>query len=93
MPSYPKHLKTGSECPPLKENQLRLYSMHFCPYAQRAKLVLAAKNIPYEEINIDLVDKPEWYLKKNAPGQVPGLEWIDHDSKESKFIPESLIVS
>ncbi|CAF1499617.1 unnamed protein product [Adineta steineri] len=59
MPSYPKHLKTGSECPPLKENQLRLYSMQFCPYAQRAKLVLATKNIPYEEINVDLVDKPE----------------------------------
>jgi glutaredoxin len=36
----------GSECPPLKENQLRLYNMRFCPYAQRAKLVLAAKNIP-----------------------------------------------
>jgi glutathione S-transferase len=47
----------------------------------------------YEEININLVDKPEWYLKKNAPGQVPGLEWIDRDSKETRFIPESLIVS
>ncbi|CAF1285206.1 unnamed protein product [Adineta steineri] len=93
MPSYPKHLKTGSECPPLKENELRLYSMQFCPYAQRARLVLAAKNIPHEEININLVDKLEWYLKKNAPGQVPGLEWIDHDSKQTKFIPESLIVS
>ncbi len=38
--------KIGSECPPLKENQLRLYGMRFCPYVQRAKLVLAAKNIP-----------------------------------------------
>ncbi len=41
-----KHLKAGSECPPLKENELRLYSMRFCPYVRRSKLVLAAKNIP-----------------------------------------------
>ncbi|CAF1268722.1 unnamed protein product [Rotaria sordida] len=93
MTSIPKHLKSGSECPPLKEKQLRLYSMHYCPYAQRAKLVLAAKNIPYEEININLVEKPEWYLAKNAPGQVPSLEWIDNNTKEIRFIPESLIVS
>jgi len=46
MTTAPKHLKSGSECPPLKENQLRLYGMRFCPYVQRAKLVLAAKNIP-----------------------------------------------
>ncbi len=46
MPTAQKHLKSGSECPPLKENQLRLYSMRFCPYVRRAKLVLAAKNIP-----------------------------------------------
>jgi glutathione S-transferase len=47
----------------------------------------------YEEININLVEKPEWYLKKNPPGQVPGLEWIDPDTKETRFIPESLVVS
>lgn len=47
----------------------------------------------YEEININLVEKPEWYLKKNPPGQVPALEWIDRDTKETRFIPESLIIS
>ncbi len=42
---------------------------------------------------MNLVEKPEWYLKKNPPGQVPGLEWIDRDTKETRFIPESLVVS
>lgn len=41
---------------------------------------------------MNLVEKPEWYLKKNAPGQVPSLEWIDESTKEVKFIPESLVV-
>ena len=45
----------------------------------------------YEEININLVEKPEWYLKKNPPGLVPSLEWIDSNSKETHFIPESLV--
>jgi len=93
MTTGQKHLKSGSECPPLKENQLRLYSMRFCPFVRRAKLVLAAKNIPYEEVSINLYDPPEWYLKKNPVGEVPLLEWIDRDSKEVRSIPESLIVS
>ena len=40
-----KHLGTESEMPPLKENTLRIYSMVFCPYAQRVRLIAAAKNI------------------------------------------------
>jgi glutathione S-transferase len=93
MSNAGKHLKTGSECPPLKENQLRLYSMRFCPFVRRAKLVLAAKNIPYEEVFINLADPPEWFLKKNPPGEVPVLEWIDSKTKEVRLIPESLVVS
>ena len=41
-----KHLETGSAYPPLEKGVLRLYSMKYCPYAERARLVLAAKNIP-----------------------------------------------
>ncbi|CAF3375391.1 unnamed protein product [Rotaria sp. Silwood1] len=93
MTTAQKHLKSGSECPPLKENQLRLYSMRFCPFVRRVKLVLAAKNIPYEEVYINLNDEPDWYLKKNPVGEVPLLEWIDHDSKEVRSVPESLIIS
>ncbi|CAF3814920.1 unnamed protein product [Rotaria sp. Silwood1] len=90
--SVPKHLKPGSECPSLKENQLRLYGMRFCPFVQRTKLVMAAKGIPFEEIYINLADPPEWYLKKNPTGQVPSLEWIDANSKQTALVPESLII-
>ncbi|UJR36489.1 hypothetical protein I4U23_029212 [Adineta vaga] len=92
MATSPKHLTKGSELPTLKENQLRLYTMRFCPFVKRAKLVLSAKNISYEEIPINLNELPEWYLEKNSTGEVPLLEWIDHDSKQTRSIPESLII-
>ena len=42
-----KHLEAGSKCPKLDKGTLRLYSMNYCPHAQRSRLVLLAKNIPY----------------------------------------------
>jgi len=82
-----KHLGPGSEMPPLKSATLRIYSMVFCPYAQRARLVLAAKKIPYEVVNVNLKTKPDWYLEVNPLGQVPCLQ---HD--DGRALPESLIV-
>lgn len=32
-------------------------------------------------------------MKKNAPGQVPSIEWIDQTTNETRFVPESLVVS
>ncbi|XP_062619467.1 glutathione S-transferase omega-1-like [Saccostrea cucullata] len=79
-----KAFVTGSEFPPLKPGTLRLYSMRLCPYAQRARLVLAHKNIQHEVVNINLSKKPEWYLEKvNPMGKVPALE------KDGKIIYES----
>ncbi|CAF3391981.1 unnamed protein product [Rotaria socialis] len=92
MATNRKHLKSGSTCPPLKENLLRLYNMRFGPFGRRVKLVLTAKNIPYEEILVNLTDIPEWYLKKNPSGEVPILEWIDPTSNLIRSIPESMII-
>ncbi|XP_003964006.1 glutathione S-transferase omega-1 isoform X1 [Takifugu rubripes] len=65
----------GSPAPgPVPEGHIRLYSMRFCPFAQRTRLVLNAKGIKYETINIHLKDKPDWFLQKNPLGLVPTLE-------------------
>jgi len=66
---------------------LRIYSMRFCPFAQRSLLVLHAKNIPHEIVNINLSSKPEWYLAKFPSGKVPLLE------SDGVLLPESAIVA
>ncbi|CAH1180452.1 unnamed protein product [Phaedon cochleariae] len=68
-----KHLTIGSEDPPRKDGLLRIYAMKFCPYAQRALLVLKAKQIPHEVVYISLFQKPEWYHKIHPEGKVPAL--------------------
>uniref|UniRef100_V5GSN4 Glutathione S-transferase omega-1 n=1 Tax=Anoplophora glabripennis TaxID=217634 RepID=V5GSN4_ANOGL len=81
------HLTIGSQEPPRVESLLRLYSMKFCPFAQRTRLVLNAKGIPHDIVNINLIKKPEWYFKIHPEGKVPAL--LDG----SKVIVESLDIS
>jgi len=65
----------GSQPPKFAEDgKLRLYSMRFCPFAQRAHLVLEAKKIPYHTAYINLTEKPEWLVEKSPLLKVPALE-------------------
>ncbi|GAU92719.1 hypothetical protein RvY_04766 [Ramazzottius varieornatus] len=88
IPGESKDFKAGSEMPKINENALTVYSMRFCPYAERARLVLNVKHVPYDVINIDLKSKPEWFLKRNPLGKVPTIE---EPGKRPLF--ESLIVA
>jgi len=78
-----KTFAAGSECPPLTPGKLRLYSMRFCPFAQKTRLVLAHKNIDFETVNVHLKKKPSWFLARNPLGLVPVLEQDDKVLYES----------
>lgn len=65
--------------------------MHFCPFAQRAHLVLDAKNIPHHIVNINLTQKPEWLTNYSPMGKVPALGLTNEPGKP--FIYESLIIA
>uniref|UniRef100_K9IZ65 Glutathione S-transferase omega n=1 Tax=Desmodus rotundus TaxID=9430 RepID=K9IZ65_DESRO len=82
-----KSLEKGSAPPgPVGEGLIRVYSMRFCPFAERTRLVLAAKGIKHEVININLKNKPEWFFEKNPFGLVPVLE-----NSQGQLIYESAI--
>jgi len=96
-----KSFASDSTFPPLKPGILRVYSMRFCPFAQRTRLVLAHKNIAFETVNVHLRSKPDWFLERNPLGLVPVLEldnkiiyestatmdWLDDVYPENKLQP------
>ncbi|XP_040217769.1 glutathione S-transferase omega-1-like [Rana temporaria] len=88
MTGSERSLAKGSAAPgPVPQGSIRLYSMRFCPFAQRARLVLVAKGVKHEVVNINLKNKPDWYFELNPSGMVPTIETSD-----GKIIYESAIV-
>ncbi len=53
--------------------QFTLISHILCPFVQRAAIVLDEKNIAFKRIDIDLNNKPDWFLKLSPLGKVPVL--------------------
>jgi glutathione S-transferase len=66
---------------------LTLYTAARCPYAARARIVLAEKGLEYEAVEIDLSDRPAWLYEKNPKGRVPVLEEDD-----GLVLPESVVI-
>src|SRR3954449_2569473 len=52
---------------------LTLVSHKLCPYVQRAVIALTEKGVAFERIDIDLANKPDWFLKISPLGKVPVL--------------------
>jgi glutathione S-transferase len=68
----------------------RLISHKLCPYVQRAVIALTEKGVPFERIDIDLANKPDWFLKISPLGKTPVLVVGDKAIFESAVILEYL---
>ena len=53
--------------------KLQLISHILCPYVQRAAIVPAEKQQPFELIDIDLANKPDWFMAISPLGKTPVL--------------------
>src|SRR6476620_8430751 len=69
---------------------LKLISHKLCPYVQRAVIALTEKGVPYERIDIDLANKPDWFLAISPLGKTPVLQVGDAAIFESAVILEYL---
>jgi len=64
--------KTFSK-PPINRNHIRLYGHYLCPFVEITRLVLAFKQIPYQDCQVSLLSRTKWHYKLNN-GFVPILE-------------------
>lgn len=68
----------------------RLISFALCPYVQRAAIVLAEKDAAFERTDIDLADKPDWFLALSPLGKVPVLV-VEEDGAEEVLFESAVI--
>ena len=69
---------------------LKLISHKLCPYVQRAVIALSEKRIAFERIDVDLANKPKWFLSISPLGKTPVLQVGDIPIFESAVILEYL---
>src|SRR3979490_2492503 len=69
---------------------LKLISHKLCPYVQRAVIALTEKGVAFERIDIDLANKPDWFLAISPLDKTPVLGVGDTAIFESAVILEYL---
>jgi glutathione S-transferase len=71
-------------------DKLKLISHKLCPYVQRAVISLTEKGVPFERIDVDLSNKPDWFKVISPLGKTPVLLVGDMAIFESAVILEYL---
>ena len=71
-------------------SRLRLISHKLCPYVQRAVIALTEKGVAFERVDVDLANKPDWFLAISPLGRTPVLRVGDTAIFESAVILEYL---
>ena len=69
---------------------ITLVSHALCPYVQRAAIVLQEKGVAFARQDIDLANKPDWFLAISPLGKTPVLRVDGHSIFESAVICEYL---
>src|SRR5947199_2689440 len=70
--------------------KLTLISHKLCPYVQRAVIALTEKGVGFERIDIDLANKPDWFVAISPLGKTPVLQVGEVPIFESTVILEYL---
>lgn len=75
----------------MPDAKLTLISHPLCPFVQRAAIVLLEKGVPFERINVDLADKPAWFLALSPTGKVPLLK-VERAGEKDAILFESMVI-
>lgn len=69
---------------------LEVVSAEVCPYAQRTRMALIEKGLDFALTEVDLDNKPEWFVRLSPYGKVPVLRHGEKVVWESSVINEYL---
>ena len=69
---------------------VQLYKKEPCLFCERCRISLLEKKISFEEITVDVRNKPDWFLALSPSGKVPVLKRDDCTVFDSAVINEYL---
>ncbi|MBT5430035.1 MAG: glutathione S-transferase family protein [Rhodospirillaceae bacterium] len=72
----------------MNKKEIEVISSSSCPFAQRTRMALIEKEIEFSLTEIDLDNKPDWFLKLSPYGKVPVIRNGDYVVFESSIINE-----
>lgn len=75
----------------MSQSLLTLVSHHLCPFVQRVAIVLLEKNVAFQRTDIDLRNRPDWFLAISPTGKVPLLK-VSNDSAGESVLFESVAI-
>jgi glutathione S-transferase len=83
---------TSETCPGSNRSQsdVEIISADICPFAQRSRIVLLEKGVDFTLSEIDLKNKPDWFLRISPYSKVPVLRHGETCIYESAIINEYL---
>jgi len=71
----------------MKKTTYQLITHVLCPYVQRSIITLQEKGVAYKRQDIDLSNKPRWFIEGSPMGKVPALI-VD----ENRWLFESAVI-
>ena len=69
--------------PATNANHIRIYNHNLCPFSARTRYAFSAKQIPFQDCQIDLNNKAQWHIDVNG-GAAPVME-----TPQGELIPDS----
>jgi len=72
------------------QSEVEIISADVCPFAQRSRIVLLEKEVDFTLSEIDLKNKPDWFLRISPYSKVPVLRHGETCIYESAIINEYL---
>jgi len=84
------HRKQGDPKPAIDADTVVIYGMRFCPYTERVILTSLEKGLRFSVVNINLSNKPDWFLEISPSGSVPVVQYknetVTGSVEASKFV-------
>ncbi len=75
----------------MSQSRLTLVSHGLCPFVQRVAILLLEKQVPFQRIDVDLKDRPNWFRVMSPTGKVP-LLMVQKGDEEATVLFESVAI-